>query len=639
MGNVGWNVGLPRGRVAGAWTLRDSFGNDNYIGTVHGHRQRDPRGWLSWKNHILVRLFDRVGVDRPARAFLVDGDTSQILDKNRDYPLKFGRSGLARQRSRRYRTYWGGEVGSKHSMADYYSLIARAVAGLTENTSEARHALYERARAAFYRHLPGAALSKADIVAHRLSLEEAIRKVEAESARTVSYSTDLRSGMKPTEFVHSEKPTSAGLPFLGISLAIRALHVNRLRSVLTALGIVLGVAAVVCMVAVGAGARSQISEKISKLGTNLLFVQPYIYASRARQSLTEDDAAAMLREVPGVQISAPVIWGSVQVIAGNRHLNTTVWGNDSDYLIAREWPVTAGRLFSREEIASGSKVAIIGQEIADKLFDGKPRIGETIRIDSVPFTIVGVLEKKGDSGSGKNQDELVVIPLRAARSRVLGSQQEPDADPEEELRTGSEKKTVQVIKYPHQTSYQALDYLVIKYTQPASENAVKKAIEEVLRRRRNLREGLPSDFGIFDPADALATQEAAAKSFSWLLAAVASISLVVGGISVMNTMLVSVTERTREIGLRMAVGARRRDIRNQFLVEAVLLAMLGALAGTVLGVVTAAVIARYGEWPVLISPAVVLLACGCTGLVGVVFGSLPAIRASRLDPMVALRTE
>jgi putative ABC transport system permease protein len=431
------------------------------------------------------------------------------------------------------------------------------------------------------------------------------------------------------------KAASEGLPYLGFSLAIGSLRANRLRSLLTALGIVLGVAAVVCMVAVGAGARRQISEKIGKLGTNLLFVQPYGYD--AAHALTEDDAAAILREVPGVQISAPIIWGKVQVIAGNRHLSSTVWGNDSDYLIAREWPVTAGRLFSREEIVSGSKVAIIGQEIANKLFDGEPRIGETIRIDSVPFTIVGVLEKKGDSGSGKSQDDLVVIPLRAARSRVLGSYQEPDPELDQALR--DEKKTAQAINYPHQTNYQALDYLVIKYSQPASADAVKKAVEDVLRRRRHLREEIQNAFGIFNPADALATQEAAAQSFSWLLAAVASISLAVGGISIMNTMLVSVTERTREIGLRMAVGARRRDIRNQFLVEAVLLAMLGAVAGTVLGVVTAAVIARYGGWPVLISPAVVLLACGSTGLVGVVFGSLPAIRASRLDPMVALRSE
>src|SRR5262249_52980827 len=243
-----------------------------------------------------------------------------------------------------------------------------------------------------------------------------------------------------TEFAHPEKPASEGLPFLSISLAIRALRANLLRSVLTALGIVLGVAAVVCMVAVGAGARSQISEKIRKLGTDLLFV----YAG-TRQALPEADAAAVLHEVPNVQISTPIIWGKVQVIAGNRHLTTMIWGNDLDYLIARQWPLTAGRVFSRDEIASGSKVAIIGDVIADKLFDGEPRSGETIRIHSIPFTIVGVLEKKGDSGSGRSQDDLVFIPLRTARSRVLGSLQEPDPEPKEELIT--QKKTVQVINY------------------------------------------------------------------------------------------------------------------------------------------------------------------------------------------------
>jgi putative ABC transport system permease protein len=423
-----------------------------------------------------------------------------------------------------------------------------------------------------------------------------------------------------------------------VRLAVQSLRVNRLRSALTMLGIVLGVAALVCMVAVGEGARSQISEKISKLGTNLLFIQPYTYVAGARHALTEDDAAAVLREVRGVEVSAPIIWGSVQVIAGNRHWSTTVWGNNSDYLIARDWPVKAGRLFNREEIASGAKVAIIGQVIADKLLNGEPRVGATIRIDNVPFTIVGVLEKKGESGSGKSQDDLVVIPLRAARSRVLGARQEPDPD-ENELKLNSEKKAVRGISYPHQANYQALDYVVVKYGGAASVQDVKQAVEDVLRGRRRLIAGVANDFGIFDPADALATQEATAKSFSWLLAAIASISLAVGGISIMNTMLVSVTERTREIGLRMAVGARRRDIRNQFLIEAVSLAVAGAVAGTILGAVTAAVIARYGGWPVFISPAVVLLASAVTSLVGVAFGSLPAIRASRLDPIVALRTE
>ena len=426
--------------------------------------------------------------------------------------------------------------------------------------------------------------------------------------------------------------------FETLRLAVRAVRVNRLRSMLTTLGIVLGVAAVVAMMAVGEGAQSQVSEQIGKLGTNLLYIYPDSSVARARRPLTEDDAAAILREVPGVEISAPILWGSAQVIARNLHRSTTIWGNDSDYLVARQWPLRAGRLFNRKEIASGSKVAIIGQVIADKLLNGEPRIGETMRIDSVPFTIVGVLERKGDSG-GKSQDDMVMIPLRAARSRVLGSRQELDPE-EDELKLSTEEvKKRPVQGSPHQANYQAIDYLVIKYLPTTSAQQVRQATEEVLRRRRNLRVGMANEFGLFDPTEALATQEAATKSFGWLLTAIASISLVVGGISIMNTMLVSVTERTREIGLRMAVGARRRDILFQFLFEAVVLAVLGAFNGTIAGVTTATVIARYGGWPVLTSPAIILLACGATSLVGVIFGSLPAIRASRLDPMVALRVE
>jgi len=515
-------------------------------------------------------------------------------------------------------------------MRDYCSLIARAVTSLTDNTSEARDALYERARAAQFAEFTTAAptLSEADIIDQRHSLEEAIQKVEAESARA---SAELLSGKGPAEFTHAKKFASDRLPFLGIPVAIRTLSANRLRSALTALAIAVGVATVVCMVAVGAGARSQISDKIEKLGTNLLFVEPYNLKAGARRALTEGDAA-MLRQLPNVQISTPIIWGSVQVVAGSRHIDTTVFGNDSDYLIARDWPLTAGRLFSKEEIASASKVAILGQEVAEKLFDGEPHIGGTIRINRVPFTIVGVLQKKGESGSGSSLDKLVVIPIRTARSRVLGSQLDK---PQEEV--GVKKKSVQVINYPHQTRFDAIDFLTIKYGQSASEEVMKKAVEDALLRTRHLREG--RDYGMHSPADALATKKAAAKSFSWMLAAVALIALAVGGINIMNTMLVSVTERTREIGLRMAVGARRRDIRNQFLVEAALLALLGAIAGTVIGVVTAAGFAHYAGWAVLINPAVVMLACGCTGVVGIVFGLMPAIRASRLDPMVALRTE
>src|SRR5215831_2554907 len=319
-----------------------------------------------------------------------------------------------------------------------------------------------------------------------------------------------------------------------IRLAIQSLRVNRVRSALTTLGIVLGVAALVCMVAVGEGARSQISKEIDKLGTNLLFIEPYSYVAGARHALTEDEAAAMLRDIPRVEVSAPIIWVKVQVIASNRHWGTTVWGNDGDYLIARDWSLISGRLFNREEIGSGAKVAIIGQVIADKLFDGEPRMDATMRINNVPFTVIGVLERKGESGSGKPQDDIVIIPLRAARSRVLGAQQEIDPDEDQLKLTGdlnNEKKPERPISYPHQANYQALDYLVIKYATSASARQVRQAVEDVLRARRGTARGMENDFGIFDPAEALEVQEATAKSFSWLLAAIASISLAVGGIS------------------------------------------------------------------------------------------------------------
>lgn len=428
-----------------------------------------------------------------------------------------------------------------------------------------------------------------------------------------------------------------------IRIALNALRANKLRSFLTALGIILGVAAVICMVAVGEGARAQVSDKIKKLGTNLLFIQPDGYPGR-RHSLTEDDASTILRELPGVQISAPIIWGEVQAVAGNKHWKTTVWGNDADYLDAREWPVSAGRLFTAQETASGAKVAILGSYVAAKLFGGEPGIGETIRVGKVPFTVIGTLEKKGESGSGKIQDDLIVVPLSAARSRLLGGQplQADEEEEGEKVRATDESSHATKVKYPdyqHQVSRQALDYLVVKVRGDFSVDGAKLEIRDVLRRQHHLRANEPDDFSISNPADALVTQETSARSFSLLLAAIASISLAVGGISIMNTMLVAVAERTREIGLRMAVGAQRGDIRNQFLLEAAVLALLGGLAGVGIGAVTAVAVAKYGGWPVFISPGVILLACAFTSMVGVGFGLFPAYRASRLDPMVALRFE
>jgi putative ABC transport system permease protein len=405
-----------------------------------------------------------------------------------------------------------------------------------------------------------------------------------------------------------------------VHIAWRTLGVNRTRSVLTVLGIIIGVAAVVCMVAVGAGARSEVAEGIQSLGTNILYVSPGAgqsggtrLAAGTGHTLTEDDAAAILREVADIAIASPMISRQGQVIAGNRNWSTTLTGNDSGYLIARQWGLAAGRSFSAAEIESSAKVAIIGQVLADKLFDGAARPGDMLRIGSVPFTVIGVLEKKGQNAAGGSRDDVVIIPLATARTRVIGSQSD--------------------------VNRQALDFIIVKYFESSDLQSVERQVRTVLRERHRLSGNAPDDFEIYNPADVLAAQEGSARVFSILLASIASISLVVGGISIMNIMLVSVSERTREIGLRMAVGARRRDIRRQFLIEAMVLSLVGGTIGVALGAAAGVAVAFYSGWPVLISPWIAALACTVSTIVGLGFGAYPASRAARLDPMVALRFE
>ena len=405
-----------------------------------------------------------------------------------------------------------------------------------------------------------------------------------------------------------------------LRIAMRALRVNKLRSVLTVLGIVVGVGAVVCMVSVGTGAQAEVSEKIRTLGANLLLVLPGAknsggarLESGTQPTLTEEDAASIRRELVNVQVAAPLLSRSMPLVATNRNWVTVVAGINADYLVAREWQIASGRSFTSDEITSGTKVAIVGSVIVEELFNGRAGIGETFRIGSVPFTVIGVLDRKGLGAAGRSQDDVVFIPLSAAKSRVLGA--------------------------VRGTTREALDFISIKVSDASAMPEIERELEALLRQRHRIRGDAPSDFRIENPADVLFARGAAVRLLGSLLIAVAAVSLVVGGISIMNIMLVSVTERTREIGLRMAVGASRRDIRWQFLIEALILALMGGLVGAISGAFAAVAIALKAGWPILISPWAIILACGFAAFIGISFGLYPAHRAARLDPIVALRFE
>jgi putative ABC transport system permease protein len=356
------------------------------------------------------------------------------------------------------------------------------------------------------------------------------------------------------------------------------------------------------------------------LGANLLNVIPGSrntggarLESGTQPTLTEEDAASIRHELPRVQVAAPLLSRSIALVAANRNWKTLVAGISSDYLIAREWQIASGRSFTSGDLVSGAKVAIIGSVVERELFDGRPGIGETFRIGNVPFSVVGVLDNKGLGSAGRSQDDIVFIPLATAQSRVLGA--------------------------VRGTRREAIDFITIKTSDAADMPTVVREIEALLRQRHRIRADVPSDFRIVNPADVLTARGAAVRLLGILLIVVASVSLAVGGISIMNIMLVSVTERTREIGLRMAVGATRANIRWQFLIEALVLALVGGVVGALLGAAIAIAIAWKVGWPVLISPWAIVFACGFAGWVGIFFGLYPAHRAARLDPIAALRFE
>ena len=402
--------------------------------------------------------------------------------------------------------------------------------------------------------------------------------------------------------------------------AFSALRAHPMRSFLTMLGIIIGVSAVITMVALGAGAQARVEEQIRSLGANLLMVQPGAardggarLAGGTRHSLTEFDAAAIAAQISGVVIAAPSVRSSKQAVNGNRNWNTVINGTWPDYFLARDWPAKKGKLFSNQETQSAAKVAILGASVAKALFAEADPIGAIIRIGDAPFRVVGVLDAKGTSGSGTDQDDVIFVPISSAKLRLFGG--------------------------ANQVHLESVNYILVKVANSAAMPTVEAEIKGLLRDRHRLSKNAPDDFTIWNPAATMTAQHESTRTLGFLLAAIASVSLIVGGISIMNIMLVSVTERTREIGLRLALGARRRDIRRQFLTEAVTLSLVGGVVGIVLGIAGAALLSRLAGWAVLIGSEAIIAAALFAAAVGIFFGYYPAVRASRLDPIEALRFE
>ena len=405
-----------------------------------------------------------------------------------------------------------------------------------------------------------------------------------------------------------------------MKIALLALRVNKMRSALTMLGIIIGVAAVIIMIAVGNGAQARVEEQIKSLGSNIIMVlNGSTTSSGARGgsgsqlTITEDDAYAMNREVAEIQAAAPSLRGSGQVVIGNANWSTAFYGTTPEYLAVREWPIAEGRGFEQAEMNGASKVVLLGQTVAANLFGESNPIDQVVRVNKVPLTVIGVLGRKGQNMMGQDQDDILLMPISTARKRVLGSS-----------------------RY---ASGRSVGSIMVKVWDGADMTEAETHMRELMRQRHRLQSGQDDDFYVRNLSEILEAQEASSKVMSLLLAAVASVSLLVGGIGIMNIMLVSVTERTREIGLRMAVGARARDILTQFLVEAVTLSLIGGAIGILLGIGGATAVADLAGWRTELSGGSIVLAAGFAGAIGIFFGFYPAQKASRLLPIEALRYE
>jgi putative ABC transport system permease protein len=399
-----------------------------------------------------------------------------------------------------------------------------------------------------------------------------------------------------------------------IKLAMQSIQKNKMRAALTMLGIIIGVAAVIVMVAVGFGARSRIRAQINNLGTNMIVITPgaaqqsgVSQGAQAFPNLSVEDVDKIRKEAQVVTAVSPVIVTRAQVIGDAGNWRTLINGVDTDYQVIRDWQTSSGEFFTPEHVDGMRKVAVLGKTVADQLFPGTDPVGQEIQIRNVPFDIVGVLTPKGQTASGTDSDDIVLIPYTTARTALSGRMFIPQ---------------------------------ILAST--ASEGDIAAAQEEIrvlLRESRRIGDGETEDFTVRNQNDLAQAAEGSTKVMTLLLAAIASISLLVGGIGIMNIMLVSVTERTREIGIRLAIGARGSDVLTQFLVESIVMGVLGGLLGLALGVIGSEVLGHFTGWETVISPLIMLVAVAFSGAVGVFFGYYPARKAAALHPIQALRYE
>lgn len=404
--------------------------------------------------------------------------------------------------------------------------------------------------------------------------------------------------------------------YTGVRLALRAIARSTLRASLTILGILIGVAAVVTVTALGAGARDRVSSQIENMGSNVILVAPQSAAASGAKGalgagarLTEDDGRAILREAVSVSAVAPALRSRAQIVAGERNWSAQVIGSTRAFFPVRSWGVASGAAWDEHDEATKAKVCVLGTTVADKLFGPEDPVGRSIRIGRYAFRVLGVLETKGEAPFGGDQDNLVLMPIGSMRGRVM------------------------------RTAPGFAGVLMISATSAETTDRAVAQIDAILRQRHRIEEGREPDFWLRTQQEFQAMQSAIYSLLTVLLVCIAGVSLVVGGIGVMNIMLVSVTERTREIGVRMAIGARAGDIMTQFLVEAVVLALIGGLAGALSGVGLIRLLGAALEWPMKLDPAALTVAIVTSALTGIAFGFFPARRAARLDPIVALRRE